>query len=104
MTKLPNLLNSRSRLSSRHGVVFAAVPLVVGAVLLVNAMAAGSFVAFEAESGSLAGGATATTVAGASGGQALKFGTGGALPGGAITHGEQVSLTTVGPNEPSVRR
>lgn len=53
--------------------LFVIVFAVIGVVLVLNGRAAGTPVAFEAESGALAGGATVAAVSGASGGSGVKF-------------------------------
>jgi len=50
---------------------------VLGTVVILGARAAGSFVSVEPENGTLAAGATAATVSGASGGKAVAFSSGG---------------------------
>jgi hypothetical protein len=67
---------NRATFNKRRGMLFAGVTAVTGVVILVVAFAAGVFATFEPESGSLSGGATVVANAGASGGQAVKFGSG----------------------------
>lgn len=105
------LLEPHEHLNSRHGLGrpqkltwFNAAPIVavavgMGVLVVIVTMAAGTPVAFEAETGTLAGGASTTTVSGASGGSAVKFAAAGTptpTPVGAITHGEQLTTSMVG--------
>ena len=73
MTKRTLLLNPSRRISRRQALVFAGTMAIVGVVVVVTIFAAGTPVAFEAESGTLAGCASAVSDSGASGGSAVKF-------------------------------
>lgn len=76
------LLEPHEHLAARHGIgarqwaVFGAVFAAAGVAVVLVTSAAGTPVAFEAESGTLAGGATVTSMAGQSGSGAVKFGAG----------------------------
>lgn len=75
-------LKTHKPFNPRKVAPFALVAAAVGVVVVVSISAAGNPVAFEAETGTLAGGATVTTVASQSGTGAVKFaaaGTGGGL-------------------------
>lgn len=67
-------LAARSQALNRpHLALFGGIVAVVGAVVLMSTFAAGTPVAFEAETGVLTGGAAAQAIAGASGGSAVRF-------------------------------
>jgi hypothetical protein len=75
-SKLGLLIGNRLPFQKRRGVLFAGVTAITGVVVLVVAFAAGVFATFEPESATLSNGATVVSNAGASGGQAVKFGSG----------------------------
>lgn len=63
----------RTRLSRAKSGMFVLVFAVIASMILIATQAATSGTAFEAESGALTGGATLQALAGASGGNAVKF-------------------------------
>lgn len=69
-------LAARPGIGARQWAVFGAVFAAAGVAVVLVTSAAGTPVAFEAESGTLAGGATVTSMAGQSGSGAVKFGAG----------------------------
>ena len=74
-------MKRRAQLSARQAVVFAGIAVVVAVAVLVSIFASGTPVAFEAESGTLAGGAAVVSAGGASGGSAVKFAAAGFVTG-----------------------
>jgi hypothetical protein len=83
MTKTgQNLLASARRLDWRRATLFATPMAVIGVVVVLVTLAAGAYALFEPEGGTLSGGATVVANSGASGGSAIKFGHGAALPAG----------------------
>lgn len=66
-------MRPESRFKRSQAVMLAGITAVVGMVAIYASFAAGTPVAFEAESGTLAGGAVTTTVTGQSGSGAVKF-------------------------------
>jgi hypothetical protein len=74
---MARLTASLSRPNLNRAVPFIALTLAVGAAVVVISMAAGTPIAFEPESGTLAAGATTTSITGQSGSGAVKFATAG---------------------------
>ncbi len=70
------LLTSVRRLSRRQALLVAGLTAAIGIIVVIKIFAAGSFTAFEPESGTLTSPAAVVSDAGASGGQAVKFATG----------------------------
>lgn len=70
---MQKLIRSNKSLNLRHITPVVALVVAVGIVAVVAIRAAGTPVAFEAESGTLAGGAIVTSVTSQSGGGAVKF-------------------------------
>jgi hypothetical protein len=82
----PTLLAGVRRLSLRRATIFGGGTALVGIVVLVVALAAAAYALFEPGSGSLSGGATVVSNSSASGGQAVKFGSGGTPTPGPTCH------------------
>ncbi len=70
------LLASARRLSRRQALLVAGLTAAIGIIVVIKIFAAGSFTAFEPESGTLASPATVISDSSASGGQAVKFSNG----------------------------
>jgi hypothetical protein len=70
------MIRPQRRLSTSRFVVFGGTVGLIGVLVLVVAFAAGAYALFEPESGTLSNGAMVVSNAGASGGQAIKFGAG----------------------------
>lgn len=71
---------------------------ITGVIKELSSIAATSSVAKEAESGTKTGNVTNVADSSASGGSAVKFGTAQpTMPGGDVTHGEQIDMNKVGP-------
>jgi hypothetical protein len=69
----------RQILSYRRALSFAVVTVGIGVIVVILTLAAGSLVVFEPENGTMSAGAVSTSLSGASGGQVVKFGNGGAV-------------------------
>ena len=69
-------LAGKSRLSLKQLGLFGGLTAAVGVIVVVATLAAGTPIAFEPESGTLANGATVASVSGQSGSGAVKFGAG----------------------------
>jgi hypothetical protein len=76
MTNPRGFIKLRSALQRRRAVVFAGITAAVGLIAVFVVMAAGNPIGFEAETGQLGGTASTISLAGASGGTAVKFGDG----------------------------
>ncbi len=91
-----NLLASARRLSRRQALLIAGLTAAIGIIVVVRIFAAGSFTAFEPESGTLTSPATVVSNAGASGSQAVKFGA-GAAPSPTPTPGDPRTTAGIQP-------
>jgi hypothetical protein len=90
---------SRKEFLAFSAFLVASVFGIVGLLRQFTSKGATPTASLEPETGTRTAGATVTTDASASGGQAVKFATPGSVtvPGGAVTHGFDLSLATVGP-------
>lgn len=80
-------------------VVFVVVFAIIGSIILIATHAAGTSIAFEAESGSLSGPASTVTTSGASGGSAVQFGSGATpTPTATPTGGSCTNAVSCWPN------